>query len=641
MCDISVIIVNYNVEFFLRQCIESVFAASHQLDVEIIVVDNNSVDNSLGMLERNFPTVTVIANTDNVGFSTANNQGIEIATGKYTLLLNPDTLIQEDTLTACIDYAELHDNIGAIGVKLVDGSGNFLPESKRGFPTVSAAFFKVTGIYKLFKHSSKINAYYAGGVGEDEIGQVDVLCGAFMFMPTEVLRSVGMLDEDYFMYGEDIDLSYMIGKAGKQIVYLPTTSTIHYKGESTKKSSKSYNNAFYGAMQIFIKKHFKTSSSAVTLFFLKVAIMLVSLVAFVKQQVGSSIRILCDLGLSYGLGKVTTWLWASQYYQDPKYFANAPFELGLISLCVSLVILLFLVGHYDEDGKRKRFLPAVLALVTLTLVIYGILPEDYRFSRLLIFSYLMLGALITFLTRVIANRLSNKSKGYDIEDERSVILVGNEESIAELKPIIVGSNTQIQGVVYPSKDNEYDTSYYVGNTTKLHDLVNVLSVNEVIFCSKDISMKEILQIMTYLGSKLKYKIANTNNDNYLGSDSRHEPGTWYTTEIAYNINTASNKRLKRSFDIVSALFHIVASPYMLLRSSLTRTILSETFNVLLGKKTLIGYAPDATLPINKISVINISEEGRSRLQNQTEYNYCRYYSIWNDVNIWINAIIYG
>ena len=246
--DISIIIVNYNVRYFLEQCLHSVFDACKNISTEVIVVDNNSHDSSCEMIEDKFPKVKLIANKENTGFSTANNQGVAIAKGEYVLILNPDTVVAEDTFEKILQFARATTNLGSIGVKLIDGTGNFLPESKRGIPTPKVSINKLLG--------SNTEKYYANHILENGNGKIDILVGAFMFMKRTVYNEVKGFDEDYFMYGEDIDLSYKILKKGYSNYYFSGTKIIHYKGESTKKDLKYLNN-FYGAMQIFYKKHFK------------------------------------------------------------------------------------------------------------------------------------------------------------------------------------------------------------------------------------------------------------------------------------------------------------------------------------------------------------------------------------------------
>jgi len=248
---LSVIIVNYNVRFFLELCLQSVQEALVSIDSEIIVVDNASTDNSCKMVVDKFPSVNLIANNDNLGFSKANNQGVAIAKGEYVLILNPDTVVGENTLKKTLDFAEKQSDFGALGVQLIDGKGNFLPESKREIPTPKISFYKMLG---WIKNNSK--NYYANHLSADENGKIAVLVGAFMLMKRSVYSKIGGFDERYFMYGEDIDLSFKILKSGYQNYYYGNEKVIHFKGESTiKDKNRLYN--FYNAMEIFYDTHFK------------------------------------------------------------------------------------------------------------------------------------------------------------------------------------------------------------------------------------------------------------------------------------------------------------------------------------------------------------------------------------------------
>ncbi len=244
---VSVVILNYNVRYFLEQCILSVQSAIKTIDAEIIIVDNNSEDDSCKMVKDRFPQIRLIENKENVGFSRANNQAVKVAKGEYICILNPDTAVSENTFTKCLDYVETLGNIGALGAYLMDGTGNFLPESKRNVPTPMVSLLKLMGFVKK---------YYTSHISEEEKGKVDVLVGAFMFMKRSVYNEVGGFDEDYFMYGEDIDLSYKIVKAGYENQYCGEIKILHYKGESTQKDAV-YFDRFYGAMRIFYNKHLR------------------------------------------------------------------------------------------------------------------------------------------------------------------------------------------------------------------------------------------------------------------------------------------------------------------------------------------------------------------------------------------------
>ncbi len=262
---LSVIILNYNVSYFLRQCILSVQEALVGIDAEIIIVDNNSEDDSIAMLKQYFAQIPLMQNKEKVGFRRANNQGVALAKGEFICILNPDTAVSKDTFLKVLKFGDEHPDFGAIGTKLIDGTGKFLPESKRNIPKPKVAFFKMLGI------RSKKNSYYANHLKENENGKVSVLVGAFMLMKKSRYEEVGGFDEDYFMYGEDIDLSYKLLKKGYENYYVGETTILHYKGESTSKD-KNYVKRFYGAMRIFYKKHFKSNGIFKSLVFIGVAL---------------------------------------------------------------------------------------------------------------------------------------------------------------------------------------------------------------------------------------------------------------------------------------------------------------------------------------------------------------------------------
>jgi len=260
------------VRYFLELCLQSVEAALVDIPSEIIVIDNNSKDDSCKMVKEQFPSVLLIQNTSNVGFSIANNQAVKVAKGAYVCILNPDTVVAEDTFKTILNFADTQTNLGIIGCRLVDGSGKFLPESKRNIPVVKIAIKKILG---------NSQPYYATHVKEHETAKVEVLVGAFMLLKRSLYESLKGFDEDYFMYGEDIDFSYKSLKEGYDNYYFGGTTVIHYKGESTRRNEM-YLKRFYGAMQIFHQKHFKSNFFSDLL--VSVAIKLLVLLKPLKQQ---------------------------------------------------------------------------------------------------------------------------------------------------------------------------------------------------------------------------------------------------------------------------------------------------------------------------------------------------------------------
>lgn len=258
--DVTVVIVNYRVKYFLEQTLQSVKQATQGMLAEVIVVDNASGDDSIAFSRERFPEVKFIENKDNVGFARANNQAIMMAQGKYTLVLNPDTIVTTESIRDAIEHLETHPHCGAVGVRMVDGNGKFLPESKRAFPTPWTSFCKIFGLSSLFPNSRTFARYHLRFLDDKKAHVVDILAGAYMMCRTSLLQALKGFDEDFFMYGEDIDLSYRITKAGFQNWYLPL-KMLHYKGESTKKDSMRYVRVFYEAMLIFYRKHFPRYSA--------------------------------------------------------------------------------------------------------------------------------------------------------------------------------------------------------------------------------------------------------------------------------------------------------------------------------------------------------------------------------------------
>ena len=269
---LSVIIVNYNVKHYLEQCLYSVERAVLGVDAEIIVIDNHSIDNSIEWLQPLFPAVYFIRNTSNLGFARANNIALAKSTGENVLFLNPDTLVAENLVTAGLAYLAAHPDAGALGFRMIDGNGAFLAESKRSFPSPLVSFFKLGGLAALFPHSGIFNKYALGNTDPEKDQKVDVLAGACMLVKREVLNLLNGFDESYFMYGEDIDLSYRIQQLGFENHYFAGAEVLHFKGASSRSQNISYIRNFYGAMLVFVKKHYAKGAAGALSFFIKTAI---------------------------------------------------------------------------------------------------------------------------------------------------------------------------------------------------------------------------------------------------------------------------------------------------------------------------------------------------------------------------------
>ncbi len=288
--DLSVIIVSYNVRDFLKQCLVSVHNSMEDIDYEVFVVDNKSNDGSYDMVKTEFPRVLLTGNSVNRGFSAANNQAIQKASGRYILLLNPDTIVNKNALRSCISFMDKHPDAGAVGVRMINGEGRFLPESRRALPSPRTAFFKMTGMAWLFPKSGLFNRYYLGHLDEMAASQSEVVAGAFMFLRSEAVRKTGLLDEDFFMFGEDIDYSYRLIKSGYNNYYYPEAEIVHFKGESTKKENIRAVRYFYKAMLIYVRKHYSGGWMKVFLPILQCAIIFAAALSMIKNLLKNLFR---------------------------------------------------------------------------------------------------------------------------------------------------------------------------------------------------------------------------------------------------------------------------------------------------------------------------------------------------------------
>ena len=642
MLRLSVIIVSYNVYPFLDNCLRSVRQALKKLDGEIIVVDNASVDRTVELVNQHFPDVKVIANTTNAGFAVANNQGIEASQGEYVLLLNPDTVVAEDTFTTCIAFMDQHPDAGALGIKMLDGSGQFLPESKRGLPTLRSSFMKMSGLYHLFPRSQKWNNYYQGHIGENETAKIDVLCGAFMFMRKKVLDETGNLDESFFMYGEDIDLSYRITKAGYSIYYLPATSIIHYKGESTRKSSLNYILTFYEAMLIFTEKHpeFKGQKHLI-----KMAIYFHGLLQLIRQSASKWWPVVMDTVLFMASFFVVSKLWALYYFGQATWFKSSFYYFN-IPLYTSIMLLsLYLNGAYDKPYlKRTSFLGFFTGLLMI-LVVYAILPVHLRTSRMVVLLGSSLYLLTLLLTRYRMSPWRAYAKNSSEHMDRNTIIVAGEEESGRIRELINRSrdHLNILGTVIPIDENQPLPADAFGRVSQLEDLVRVFQVKEIIFSAQDVPFSVFTGSMTKLGPSLRYMLAASTTMNIVGSMSRDTEGESYAIRIHFNLSDPSSKRAKRIFDFISSLFMLFTSPVLLFFVPGKLSFLKNIFGVLTGKRTWVSYHPfDPTVtslpPIHK-GVLHPAypQEGSDltrRLQH-IHYVYARDYHWTTDLSILI------
>ncbi|MDF1571830.1 MAG: glycosyltransferase [Bacteroidales bacterium] len=598
--DLSIVIVNYNVKYFLEQCLHSVKKAMEGLETEVFVVDNNSVDGSCSHIRERFPWVKLIENRENVGFSKANNQAIRAASGKYVLLLNPDTVVEEDTFRKCFRFMETHDDAGALGVKMIDGSGHFLPESKRAFPTPWVAFYKIFGLSRLFPRSKKFGKYHLGYLPGDASSKIEVLAGAFMFLRRETLDKVGLLDEDYFMYGEDIDLSYRIIMGGYNNYYFPEAIIIHYKGESTKKGSLNYVLVFYNAMIIFARKHFSTRNARYYTLVINLAIYLRASMAVTRRFVKKIYRQVVDAGIIYAGFLAGLPIWESYKFNAENYYPEAFMHYVVPGYILVWILSAYYSGGYDKPLKLWKYFRGILVGTFTILVVYALLPESLRFSRALI----LLGTLWTLIAtgglRWLLHLFGTADYQLDLNRKKRIVIVGEKQEADRVTRVLEKTQVKPEIIGYVSPEPDYQEPY-LGSVDQIEEITRIHKLDEILFCAANISSRRIIKIMTRLtGLAVNYKIAPPESLSIIGSNSINTSGELYT--IHFNsIGKAANLRSKRLFDIIASLVLILFFPFWAFFVHHPLRAVSRLFRSLVGKRTIVGYyngttADTLTLP---------------------------------------------
>lgn len=597
---ISIIIVSYNVQYFLKQCLNSVLDAIQNIEAEIIVVDNASSDGSVELIESQFPSVHLIKNKENLGFGKANNQAIELATGKYTLLLNPDTLISTEAIEKPLAFMEAHPNTGALGVKLLDGSGNYHMESKRGLPNIWSAFCKMTGIYKLAPKSKLFNHYYLGHLDENKTQNIEVICGAYVLSLTSILKRLNGFDPDFFMYGEDIDLSYRITDLGYDIVYFPESSIVHFKGESSKKLNWKYIQSFYGSMVIYLRKHQKGIGRAL-IPILSFVIFVIAALSYVSKIFSKAIWAIIDFILLVAAYQCLVKLWGLYYHQDSSYFAHQLINYFLGFNALLYIGIMYVYGKYDQYNKFVNVLKAVGIALVMSVFIYSILPETVRFSRFLIFGFGIISLIIASMTFYFNHLLGCRN----VNKKSSYIIVGEAASAKKLCQIITENNESDKylGFISPNENEQA-----IGQMDELDRILKQFNPDDIIFSTKELDYTNILKVISRFGPKYSYKLASNDNVSILSSKNAKKQGEIITVNVKFNIQEAIFKRLKRILDVTMAVILLVLSPIILLLSKNFRKKFSMIFSVIFSNKHLIGYYNQkGELPKLKPAMFNLDD----------------------------------
>ncbi|HNW51212.1 MAG TPA: glycosyltransferase [Prolixibacteraceae bacterium] len=643
---LSVVIVNYNVKHFLEQCLHSVEKASRTIETEVFVVDNNSVDGSKGMLISKFPQVKLILNEKNVGFAKANNQAMRLATGDYILLLNPDTVVEEDTFEKVIAFMNAHPEAGGLGVKMIDGKGKFLPESKRGLPTPWVAFYKIFGLSRLFPRSKVFGRYHLTYLDKNETHEIDVLAGAFMLMRKEALDKVGLLDEDFFMYGEDIDLSYRITLGGYKNYYYPGTTIIHYKGESTKKGSLNYVRMFYNAMIIFANKHFSKQYAGFFAFFIHLAIYFRAALATTSRIVKKLWLPLLDFIFIF-LGFF--WLlpvWENLKY-GPDYYPDTFIYVGIPAYILVWLISTYYSGGYEKPVSLFRIFKGIISGTFIILIIYSLLPNSARFSRAVI----LLGAVVAYLAVVLIRLFLHfgirKDFTLGAQKPKRIAIVGFREEALRVEGMLgqTGVANNLLGYISPVQTEEDEA--YIGSAGQIDEIVRINNIEELIFCSADISSQMVIKTMLNLsGFNLEYKIAPPGSVSIIGSNSIDTAGDLYVVNVNA-ITREKNRRNKRLFDIVVSLVLLISSPFTVWFISRKGGFFHNIFKVLGHRFSWVGYHKINTemylgLPVIKPGILKTTDrmdvEAKSNEAiDRANMLYARDYSVSKDFEMVMKA----
>lgn len=616
--------------------------ANQHVESEVFVVDNNSIDGSVTMVEQKFPSVKLISNKENVGFSRANNQAMEIAKGEYVLLLNPDTLVEEDTFEKVVSFMDEHPDAGGLGINMVDGKGNFLPESKRSLPTPEVAFYKIFGLSWLFPNSKRFGKYHLTFLSKDETHEIEVLSGAFMLMRKTALDKVGLLDEDYFMYGEDIDLSYRIIQGGFKNYYYHEARIIHYKGESTKKGSLNYVYVFYNAMAIFARKHFSKERARLFSLLINFAILLRASISLANRFVKRISLPILDGSLIYaGLFLISNYWESSVRASEGLHYPKEFFLLVLPFYVLVWLVSIHFSGGYDKPIKLSNIIRGLVAGSAIILMGYGLMGEEIRFSRAVILLGSVWVLAIIPTVRFVLHLL--KVDGFNLNSEKTK------------RFLVVGGKDEINRVQSLLKDT-FKTPGFVGNyqveeevdQSTLDDFIRINKVGEVIFCAKDVPAQRIIDCMTQTKfPEVDFKIAPTESMFLIGSNSINTAGDLYT----YGINAISkptNQRVKRLLDLILSIGFLALAPLIVWFMKSPLGLIRNILFVLIRKRTWVGYVKglnaDQNFHLPKIanSVLNPldgleagqpDEDGLLRLNMM----YAKDYRVSNDLNIIIKG----
>ena len=563
---ISVIIVNYNVREFLEQCLNSVERALKDIPSEIIVIDNASVDGSVPMIRKRFPEVILIENKENKGFSAANNQGLEIARGKFIVLLNPDTVVQEDTFVKLLEFFEKTPDASAATCKILNPDGTFSVDCRHSIPTPLTAFWKVIGLSRLFPKSKIFGRYNLTYLDENDIYPVEAISGSFMMMRREIVKKVGKLDEDFFMYCEDIDYCHRINKAGGKIYYVPDSQIIHYKGESTKKNNLDYVITFNRSLYQFYKKHYQKKYVYPFKWLIFLGTVLRGLFIFIKNNLELYYPVLLDLTLLNVVLFGMFWL---------RYTLKGSFHLGdffshYIVINGITTVAYFLSALFFESVNRDRL--SVIKIVKANITAFTFVSaltfffNQFAFSRLVVIVSAVGSVLLMSLWRIILRARRRKTTSALSRDyflKRTVIVGYDKETKQLLNKLqsYVASSIKILGLVALNAQDVGKTLNGIPVVTQLENLPEYIRLNRVdlvIFTTHNLSFEAILNTMSQVQNPhVEFKTVPSHLEFMIGKSTIERLDTVPLIDIEFAYGKPFNKMVKRMFDLLLSFFLLV------------------------------------------------------------------------------------
>lgn len=603
--DVSVVIVNYNVCDFLDQALLSLSRASEGIATEIFVVDNNSADGSVEMVKAKYPHVRLIANRENLGFGKANNVALRLTRGRYILILNPDTIVQEDTLTKLVAFMDDHPGAGAVGCQILNPDGSFARESRRSFPSPDVALYRMLGLSRLFPRSRTFGRYNMTYLPREETAEVDALSGSCMMLRTSALRTepgtgdddsrpapAGLFDEAFFMYGEDLDLCYRIQKAGWKIFYYPETQIIHYKGESTKKGELRHVRLFYGAMLLFIEKHLEPERSRLLRLILRVGIVGRAGLSLFKSSLGGLTAPLLDFTLVYAtvtLIALLRWIWVGGQF--------ASLFLATVSpvYAVATVLGIWLGGGY----RRTLGIPLKPVFWGITAGFFTVAAASFffptiAFSRIVVATSFPVSAVMLSVWRGIwnANRVGPST----------AVLVGDADEALRLSRMLEAHPRPpfiLNGYVSAAEGangHQDEGPRRIGRLSNLRDLIRLRGIHDIVFADRSFTNQVIFKTMRELQDlNVQFRMLHEGNEHVIGKASISRLSIGATLAELPEVVELRSVGARRSFDVAIALCSIVLTPLAPFILPLARLPFLPTLRklrwvpaVLAGRMSLVG-----------------------------------------------------